>query len=88
MEVEELRANRWKVGLLSIGLLIGAVITFLTVPERPGLTGALGRVGVLLGAFWLAVPQLLKSPRLLKYLHGIWCSERCWWWSSSATCWS
>jgi hypothetical protein len=68
MEAEELRVNRWKVGLLALGLLIGAVVAYLIVPDRQGLVGALLRVGVLLGTFWLAIPQLIQHPRLLKFL--------------------
>lgn len=53
---DELRGKRIYVGLLSIGCLVGAVVTVFTAPDNEGLQGALIRVGLLLGAFWLAMP--------------------------------
>jgi len=52
---DELRSKRIYVGLLSVGCLLGAaMIEFYPVSEL--FQAALIRVGVLLGAFWLAMP--------------------------------
>lgn len=53
---DELRSKRIYVGLLAIGFLIGAAVTFFAAADNEGLQGALMRVGLLLGAFWLAMP--------------------------------
>ena len=57
---EELRGKRVYVGLLSIGCLVGAVVTMILRPDDTGLLGALVRVGLLLGAFWLAMPTATR----------------------------
>jgi hypothetical protein len=53
---EELRSKRVYVGILAIGFLIAGLVVFAAHPDREGVQGALLRVGVLLGAFWLALP--------------------------------
>ncbi len=53
---DELRSKRIYVGLLAIGFLIGAIAALVMAPDNEGLQGALMRVGLLLGAFWLAMP--------------------------------
>lgn len=51
----ELRQKRTMVGLLAIGSTITACV-LLVIGGSQGLASALLRVGLLLGAFWLALP--------------------------------
>lgn len=57
---EELRGKRIYVGLLAIGCLVGAAATMILRPDDTGLLGALIRVGMLLSAFWLAMPTATR----------------------------
>lgn len=57
---DELRGKRIYVGLLSIGCLVGAVVAVVVAPDNEGLQGAFIRVGLLLGAFWLAMPTATR----------------------------
>lgn len=52
---QELRQKRGIVGLLAIGCLASAA-TLLMIGTNQGFASALLRVGLLLGAFWLALP--------------------------------
>lgn len=53
---DELRGKRIYVGLLALGCLTGGVVTLVVSPGNEGLQGALIRVGLVMGAFWLAMP--------------------------------
>ena len=67
---DELRKKRVYVGLFSLICLIGAgVLSFF--PGNEGLQGALLRVGILLFAFWLALPTN-KRPAAWKGLSSNW----------------
>lgn len=68
MEPAELQSRRTAIGVLALVLLSLSGVVFWVAPEKTGTMGALLRVGVLLSAFWLAIPQLMAKPRLLKYL--------------------
>ena len=67
---EEMRKKRVYVGLYSFLCLMGAGILVL-YPEHEGLQGALLRVGVLLFAFWLAMPTK-NRPAAWKVLSSNW----------------
>ncbi|MCA8985144.1 MAG: hypothetical protein R3C12_22590 [Planctomycetaceae bacterium] len=68
MEPEELQSNRGKIGAIAIACLLIAIGVYSQAPEKTALVGALVRVGLLLGAFWLAVPVFLRHPRILRRL--------------------
>ncbi|MEZ6060382.1 MAG: hypothetical protein R3C19_08480 [Planctomycetaceae bacterium] len=63
---DELRQKRVYVGLLSAGCLIGALAAAF-VPEKEGLQALLIRVGLLLGAFWLAMPSRNRPAAWAKF---------------------
>ncbi len=67
MEPAELRARRGLIGVLAICSLCLAGLTFWQMPDRTGAVGAFTRVGVLLFAFWLAVPLLLQHPKIIRF---------------------
>ncbi|MBL4883222.1 MAG: hypothetical protein JKY95_01635 [Planctomycetaceae bacterium] len=68
MEPSELQSKRWQVGIIAILLMLAAVVTWQLNPENQAAYGALLRVGTLLGAFWLAIPVLVRHPKILKRL--------------------
>ncbi|MEZ6127946.1 MAG: hypothetical protein R3C59_04645 [Planctomycetaceae bacterium] len=67
---DELRSKRVYVGLLAIaGLAGGAVLTFF--PGNEGVQAACIRIGLVLGAFWLAMPTA-NRPAAWKKLSSNW----------------
>ena len=67
---EDLRNKRIYVGMFSIACLTaGCVLAF--YPGNDGLQGAMLRVGLLLGAFWLAMPTA-ERPAAWKGLSSNW----------------
>jgi len=68
MEPAELQDSRLKVGVLSLTFLILAGLLAWQTPEKTAVFGALMRVGIVLGAFWLAIPTMLRYPKILKRL--------------------
>lgn len=68
MEPQELQENRWKVGLVSLLCLATSLGIYLVEPERTAVLAAFLRVGTLLGAFWFAIPLLIRKPRFLRWL--------------------
>jgi hypothetical protein len=48
--------NRTHVGILGVVCCAAAIVIALTAPEQEALRAACLRVGLLLGAFWLALP--------------------------------
>lgn len=67
---EQLRQKRIYVGLISVACISGAVV-LAAFPEHEGLQGALMRVGILLAAFWLALPSKHR-PAAWKGLSSNW----------------
>lgn len=66
----DLIQKRTLVGILSLGCLVGGGWLFFT-SDNEGLQGALLRVGMLLGAFWLAMPTK-NRPAAWKVLSSNW----------------
>lgn len=66
----DLIRKRTLVGILSLGCLMGGGWLFFTQGNE-GLQGALMRVGMLLGAFWLAMPTH-NRPAAWKVLSSNW----------------
>ncbi len=67
MEPQELQENRWKIGLVSLLCLATSLGIYLVEPERTAVLAAFLRVGTLLGAFWFAIPLLIRKPRFLRW---------------------
>jgi hypothetical protein len=64
--------NRLKIGLVALALLVAAVVLYARGPggsTANGLAGACMKVGLVLGALWLAMPQIMRffsrTPRWL-----------------------
>ena len=53
---EELRSKRIYVGVLAVLFLAAGLGLMVFQPDKDGMQGALMRVALLLGAFWLAMP--------------------------------
>ena len=70
VDEDDLRSRRIYVGLLAITSLAGAVV-LLFYPGNDGLQGALVRVGLVLGAFWLALPTKTR-PSAWKGMMSSW----------------
>ena len=70
VDEDDLRSRRIYVGLLAIASLIGAVV-LLFYPGNDGMQGAFVRVGLLLGAFWLALPTKTR-PSAWKGMMSNW----------------
>lgn len=70
MNEDELRQKRVYVGLIAIGCLIGG-LALAFFPGNEGFQGALVRVGILMGAFWLALPTRSR-PAAWKGLASNW----------------
>lgn len=56
MPEERFHVSRWKVGLIAIALLAGALVVYLFYPEKEMLLGGLIRIGCLMAAIWIAMP--------------------------------
>ena len=67
---DALRKKRIYVGILSIGCVVASAI-LLFYPGNDGLQAALLRVGLLLGAFWLAMPTKTR-PAAWKSFSSNW----------------
>ena len=67
---EDLRNKRIYVGFLSIASVVGSVVLEF-YPGSEGLQGALLRVGLLLAAFWLAMPTKSR-PAAWKSFSSNW----------------
>lgn len=63
---DQLRRKRVWVGLLSAGFLLAAVVAAFQ-PGREALHAVLLRVGLLLGAFWLALPSKDRPAAWAKF---------------------
>lgn len=70
MNEDELRSKRVLVGLIAVVCLSVSVV-LLFFPGNEGLQGACVRVGLLLGAFWLALPTRTR-PAAWKGLASNW----------------
>jgi hypothetical protein len=57
MPHDKIPVNRGLVGILTLGCLAGAVVAAIVNSWDSPLAAALLRTGVLLGAFWLALPS-------------------------------
>jgi len=68
MEPDELQSKRWQVGSIAILLLILSAVISQVNPEKKLIYSALLRVGILLGALWLAIPVIIRHPKILKRL--------------------
>ncbi len=68
MEPSELQSKRRYIGLLAILFLIVSGGVWWFDPERQAVYGAMLRVGTMLGAFWLAIPVMVRHPKILKRL--------------------
>lgn len=68
MEPAELQNSRMKVGVLSLLFLSLSGLLAWQTPEKIAMVGALMRIGIVLGAFWLAIPTMLRYPKILKRL--------------------
>ena len=68
MEPKDLQSKRGWIGLLSLVCLIGFGLLMVMNPEKQAIAGSMMRIGIMLGAFWLAIPVLVSHPRLLKRL--------------------
>ncbi|WP_339747710.1 hypothetical protein [uncultured Rubinisphaera sp.] len=68
MEPQELQSKRWIVGLLSLSFLTAFVVLWLMDDSKQAVLGAMIRVGTMLGAFWLAIPVMVRHPKILKRL--------------------
>jgi len=51
--------QRTILGILSAALLLGALITWLIAPDQYPLWGGMLRVGIVLGAIWIAIPNVV-----------------------------
>ncbi|MCP4787909.1 MAG: hypothetical protein GY903_34315 [Fuerstiella sp.] len=67
---DDLRGRRIYVGLLAFTSLVGAA-ALLFYPGNEGLQGALVRIGLVLGAFWLALPTKTR-PSAWKGMMSSW----------------
>lgn len=67
---DALRHKRIYVGILSIVCVVASVV-LIFYPNNEGLQGALLRVGMLLGAFWLAMPTKTR-PAAWKSFSSNW----------------
>ncbi len=67
---DDLRKKRIYVGILSIASVVGSVVLEF-YPDNEGLQGALLRVGLLLAAFWLAMPTKSR-PAAWKSISSNW----------------
>lgn len=70
MSDQDLVRKRTPVGVLAIAFLVGAAVLIL-FPEHEGTQAAFLRVGLLLGAFWLAMPTKSR-PAAWKPLQSKW----------------
>lgn len=70
VDEQQLRRRRVWVGLFAILCLVGAA-ALMGYPDREGLQGAMVRVGILLTAFWLALPSK-NRPAAWKGLSSNW----------------
>ena len=60
--------HRPTLGVISLVLLIAGVILMLRPPNGDMYLGAVGvRSGLVLGALWLALPNIRRAPRWLLY---------------------
>ncbi|MCP4171376.1 MAG: hypothetical protein GY758_11455 [Fuerstiella sp.] len=66
---DDLRRRRVYVGLLAVASLIGAVV-LLFYPGNDGVQGALVRVGLVMGAFWLALPTKTRPAAWKGMMSG------------------
>lgn len=64
--------HRPTLGFISLALLVGGVILTLRPPNGDTYLGAVGlRSGLVLGALWLALPNLRRVPRWLLYALAV-----------------
>lgn len=63
---DELRSKRIYVGLLAVAALVGGVVLAF-FPGNEGVQGACVRVGLVLGAFWLALPSKERPAAWKKF---------------------
>ncbi len=68
MEPNELQSKRVHLGVLTILFFIASLGVWWFDPGRQLIYGALLRVGTMLGAFWLAIPVMVRHPKILKRL--------------------
>ncbi|MCA8988124.1 MAG: hypothetical protein KDA78_10805 [Planctomycetaceae bacterium] len=68
MDTSELTAKRGIIGFLSLLCFTAFGLMLLYDSSKIAVLGAFMRVGIMLGAFWLAIPLLVRYPRMLKYL--------------------
>lgn len=66
----DLSSRRWRVAVLAVCCLGGSAI-LLAFPGHDALRGALLRVGMLLSAFWLAMPTK-NRPAAWKIVNSNW----------------
>jgi hypothetical protein len=66
---DDLRRRRVYVGLLAITSLAGSVV-LLFYPGNEGVQGALVRVGLVMGAFWLALPTKTRPAAWKGMMSG------------------
>jgi hypothetical protein len=61
MSRQKVPVNRTLTGFLTIVCLVSGIGMLLYMPEREAVAAALIRVGLLLGAFWLALPTKTRE---------------------------
>lgn len=54
--------------MLSLSFLTAFVVLWLMDDSKQAVLGAMIRVGTMLGAFWLAIPVMVRHPKILKRL--------------------
>ncbi len=68
MEPNELQSRRVHLGVLTLLFFLASLVVWWFEPGRQLIYGALLRVGTMLGAFWLAIPVMVRHPEILRRL--------------------
>lgn len=67
MDSQELLAKRNTVGLLSLGCFLSAGLIVWLIPHRTAAMASCIRLGLFMGAFWLAIPLIARQTFLIKW---------------------
>ena len=64
--------HRPTLGVISLALIVGGVVLMLRPIDGDSHLGAVGlRSGLVLGAIWLALPNIRRAPRWLLYAGAV-----------------
>ncbi len=68
MDPQELQAKRWQVGAIALLLLTGCAVLAYVDSSRQAVIAVMLRIGIVMGCLWLAIPTMVRHPRILRRL--------------------